>query len=138
LAINAQIIVLKKNGTLKKYTIELPNKMKVKYQTDAVEMNFKAKVVGYKFPNMEILVKKDTLTIDVRKIMEVKYTSDAVVFYYGTAFVISFLFLPMFFISIHEKIFDAAIVAAGLVTGAYFIAKQGKRTFNTKTEWRFE
>ena len=136
--LNAQQIVLKKNGTLNRYTIDLPNKLKVKYLTDSSLNNFKAKVIVYEFPNMTVRVKKDTFVIDVRKITEVKYTSDAVVFYYGTSAVISILFLPMFFISIHEKIYEAAFASAGILTGAYFLAKQGKRTFNTKNEWRFE
>jgi hypothetical protein len=123
--LNAQQIVLKKNGTLN-------------YLTDSSLNNFKAKVIVYEFPNMTVRVKKDTFVIDVRKITEVKYTSDAVVFYYGTSAVISILFLPMFFISIHEKIYEAAFASAGIPTGAYFLAKQGKRTFNTKNEWRFE
>jgi hypothetical protein len=135
---NAQQIVLKKNGTLNRYTIDMPNKLEVKYFTDSSINNFKAKVIAYEFPNMTVRVKKDTFIIDVRKITEVKYTSDAVVFYYGTSAVISILFLPMFFISIHEKIYEAAFASAGVLTGAYFLAKQGKRTFNTKNEWRFE
>lgn len=136
--VNAQQIVLKKNGTLNRYTIDLPNKLKVKYLKDSSINNFKAKVIAYEFPNMTVRVKKDTFIIDVRKITEVKYTSDAVVFYYGTSAVISILFLPMFFISIHEKIYEAAFASAGVLTGAYILAKQGKRTFNTKNEWRFE
>lgn len=136
--LNAQQLVLKKNGTLKRYYIDLPNKLKVKHLTDSSINNFKAKVIAYEFPNMTVSFKKDTFIIDVRKITEVKYTSDAVVFYYGASAVISILFLPMFFISIHEKIYEAAFVSAGVLTGAYFLAKQGKKTFNTKNEWRFE
>jgi hypothetical protein len=136
--LHAQQIVMKKNGTLNRYTIDLPNKLKVKCLTDSSVNNFKAIVIAYEFPNMTVHIKKDTFIIDVRKITEVKYTSDAVVFYYGTSAVISILFLPMFFISIHEKIYEAAFASAGILTGAYFLAKQGKRTFNTKNEWRFE
>jgi hypothetical protein len=136
--LNAQQIVLKKNGTLNRYTIDLPNKLKVKYLTDSSLNNFKAKVIVYEFPNMTVRVKKDTFIIDVKKITEVKYTSDAVVFYYGTSAIVSILCLPIFIISIHEKIYEAAFASAGLLTGSYFLAKQGKRTFNTKNEWRFE
>ena len=136
--LNAQQIVLKKNGTLNRYTIDLPNKLKVKYLTDSSLNNFKAKVIVYEFPNMTVRVKKDTFIIDVKKITEVKYTSDAVVFYCGTSAIVSILCLPIFIISIHEKIYEAAFASAGLLTGSYFLAKQGKRTFNTKNEWRFE
>jgi hypothetical protein len=136
--VNAQQIVLKKNGTLNRYNIDIPNKIYVNYLTDSSINNFKAKVIAYEFPNMTVRVKKDTFIIDVRKITEVIYTSDAVVFYYGTSAIVSILCLPIFIISIHEKIYEAAFASAGLLTGAYFLAKQGDRTFNTKNEWRFE
>jgi hypothetical protein len=55
--LNAQQLVLKKNGTLNRYYIDSPNKLKVKYLTDSSIDNFQAKVIAYEFPNMTVSFK---------------------------------------------------------------------------------
>ncbi|MFZ4798440.1 MAG: hypothetical protein ACOYMA_13165 [Bacteroidia bacterium] len=137
-SIFAQDVVLQKNGTTKTYQFSLPKKIEFEYKTDSGIVTINAKAIRYEFPYLTIKKKKDTATVDVRKITTLYYTSRVAGLYYVGGTAIALFCIPIVVISVKERIYEAALFFALPLALTYHFYREANKTFDTEQKWHFK
>ena len=137
-SIIAQEVILQKNGTTKTYQFSLPKRIIFEYKTDSGMITIKAKAIRYEFPYLTIQKHNDTITVDVKKITTLYYTSRIAGLYYVGGTAVALFCIPIVVISMKEKIYEAAFFFTLPLTLTYIQYREANRTFDTQQKWHFK
>ena len=139
--VSAQMIRLQKNGTLKTIELHLHEKYSILYKSDAGLVSYKGKASDYDFPYLVLKRKSDTIVIDVRKIEEIRFTSDVLPLCYIGIFLNTDLSIALFSDAVTNSVTHSNYKELSLIliptSITYLLIKAAYRKLNTKTEWHF-
>src|SRR6185312_3220201 len=74
--IDAQIVTLQKNNSLKTTILDPSKRISLDYKSDSCLIVYKGRINDYMFPYLVLRRKNDTLVLDVRRIERMRFTSN--------------------------------------------------------------
>lgn len=137
-SIFAQEVILQKNGTVKTYQFSLPKRITFEYKTDSGIVTIYAKAIRYEFPYLTIKKKKDSATVDVRKITTLYYTSRIAGLYYVGGFFTTLISATMLIPAVKLRIYELYLFSLIPISLTYIQYREANRTFDTQQKWHFK
>jgi hypothetical protein len=132
----AQQVILVKNNDTRYVKLNLPKRLKLVYRTDSFTREFKCKAIAYSFPYMTVKEGYDTLSLDVRNVVSIRYTTRFIPLRYLLAFVAAELIAVNIVITVSDAPFAAGFVPLP-VAACYFLIASTHRTLDTYYTWSF-